>query len=130
MSLPSDEFDLLFANLFLQFRKLYRPTNTSSSKLPQDSVKKFFEGFDIRWQSYGEACAFEPPSLSIWKVAALGLEEVRNCRVLKCFSSPTNPISRARDFSGAVVTGRSTRWTGRIFRSIMFKTPVWAPGSK
>jgi hypothetical protein len=67
--------------------------------------------FQDLWQPYLEGNAEAAPSANIWKVANLGLDEVRHCRVLKWLLDPNESHCQGVRFLRCLFEAMGEEWT-------------------
>ncbi|MGA2769920.1 MAG: PD-(D/E)XK nuclease family protein [Bryobacteraceae bacterium] len=78
-----------FNDFLMRFHDLAETTDHGKhTEISEGDLCRLVESFEALWRPYVEENAHQPPSINIWKVAALGLDEVRNCRVLKWLLDP------------------------------------------
>jgi hypothetical protein len=76
-------------DFLMRFQDLANATDHAKhTEISEGDLCRLFESFEALWRSYVEENAHRPLSINIWKVAALGLDEVSNCRVLKWLLDP------------------------------------------
>jgi len=94
-----------FSSILENFEQL------ASSELPRvppecslDDAMAFFNDFQREWRLYLEQNAESAPIVNIWNIAHLGVDEVRNCRVLNWLLDPNCNASRSSPsmFSGCL----------------------------
>jgi len=85
---PRDEIGD-FAALLTEFEPtLAAEVSAARVEFSLDEARDFFDSFDTKWRAYLEEDAENSSILNIWRIADLGIDEVRNCRVLKWLLDP------------------------------------------
>jgi hypothetical protein len=85
---PPDESQQ-FADLLARFQEIGEGSHlVRENDLSIEEARDLLARFQRLWQPYLEENAEAPPSINIWKIAGLGLDEVNHCRVLKWLLDP------------------------------------------
>jgi hypothetical protein len=108
-SLPkSPDESSQFANLLARFEQLSEADSLArENDISLEETGDLLGRFERLWQPYLEENAAAPPSICVWEVADVGLDEVRNCRVLNWLLVPNESHLQGVRFCAAC----STRWT-------------------
>lgn len=99
------EFAMLISN-FEEIANRFAREDDLSLEEAQDLLGAFQ---DV-WQPYLEGNAEAPPSVNIWKIANLGLDEVRNCRVLKWLLDPNESHCQGVRFLRCLFEAMGEKW--------------------
>jgi hypothetical protein len=83
-----------FADLFARFQEAAQASQFSGADELSREARGLLDCFQSIWEPYLEANAEAPPSINIWRVTGLGLDEVGNCRVLKWLLDPNESHCR------------------------------------
>ena len=107
---PPDE-KAEFSGLLVRFQEIveagHLPNETTTSV---EDARDLLNRFQRFWQPYLDESAAAPPSMNIWRVAELGLGEVRNCRVLKWLLDPNELHCQGVRFLRCLFEEMSEQW--------------------
>jgi PD-(D/E)XK nuclease superfamily len=116
----SDELDE-FSELIASFELIAAAVERESSP---EMLLGFFNDFEQRWRDNLNENAASAPDLNIWTIADLGLDEVRNCRVLKWLLDPNETHCQGIRFLNCLLQAiREPPWADedgriRVYREV------------
>jgi hypothetical protein len=123
---PPDELQQ-FGDLLSRFQEIAEASHLArDDDLSIEEAREVLDRFQSLWQPYLEENAEAPPSINIWKVTGLGLDEVGNCRFLKWLLDPNESHCQGTRLLRCLFDAMSEQWIGDV-DTILVRREVFTP---
>lgn len=115
-----------FADLLDRFQIASAHLLAPESDLAPEEARDLLDRFQRLWQPYLEANAAAPPSMNIWKAVGIGLDEVKNCRVLTWLLDPNGAHCQGTRLLRCLFDAMGEQWINEA-DTILVKREVSSP---